>query len=216
MFTTDSSLLAERCTTTPSQDVDQPSDEEIVRRYQQQSQAAESQALLNELFQRHYRRVCAWCYCFTQDHEASLDLAQEALLSAFRNIYDFRGECKFSTWLYKIVRNQCFKEKKEQKHNYVQTSKALLEKRADVSADPYTRLEQRSRRKLGQQLLRESLTDTERCVMTLHFAQEMTLEEVSRRLHLVNASGARAFLVSAKRKLTRAGARPAASAGASV
>lgn len=125
-------------------------------------------------------------------------------MSAFRSIHAFRGECKFSTWLYKIARNHCFNERRRTSYDGVQTSEAVLGKVADRSADPYRRLEQSSRRELGQQLLRTSLTETEMRVMTLHFAEEMPLDAVSHLLHLQNASGARAFLVSAKRKLARA------------
>ena len=37
------------------------------------------------------------------------DLAQEAFLRAYKNIRSFRGEAKFSTWLYRIAYN-CFRE----------------------------------------------------------------------------------------------------------
>jgi RNA polymerase sigma factor (sigma-70 family) len=37
------------------------------------------------------------------------DLAQEAFLRAYKNIRSFRGEARFSTWLYRIAYN-CFRE----------------------------------------------------------------------------------------------------------
>ena len=37
------------------------------------------------------------------------DLAQETFLRAYKNIRSFRGEAKFSTWLYRIAYN-CFRE----------------------------------------------------------------------------------------------------------
>jgi RNA polymerase sigma-70 factor, ECF subfamily len=39
------------------------------------------------------------------DHDAASDAAQEALLSAWRNIGTFRGESRFSTWLHRIAVN---------------------------------------------------------------------------------------------------------------
>jgi RNA polymerase sigma-70 factor (ECF subfamily) len=39
------------------------------------------------------------------DHEAE-DVAQEALFKAFKNLSQFRGECKFSTWIIQITLNE--------------------------------------------------------------------------------------------------------------
>ena len=40
-------------------------------------------------------------------HEAQ-DLSQEAFLRAWRHLPAFRGDAKFSTWLYRIVTNLCY------------------------------------------------------------------------------------------------------------
>ena len=55
-----------------------------------------------------------------------------------------------------------------------------------------------------RQLLAESLDETERTVMTLHYGEEMPLDAITRTLKLANASGAKAYIVSARRKLNRA------------
>ena len=34
-----------------------------------------------------------------------MDVAQDTFLKAFRSLSSFRGDCRFSTWLYKICRN---------------------------------------------------------------------------------------------------------------
>src|ERR1700743_1912716 len=63
--------------------------------------------LMEELFKRHQARIIRWCYRFTRDREAALDLAQEILLRAFRKLDSYRRDLRFSTWLYVIARNQC-------------------------------------------------------------------------------------------------------------
>jgi RNA polymerase sigma-70 factor, ECF subfamily len=42
----------------------------------------------------------------TGDYEEACDVAQEAFLAAFRAIKKFRGEARFSSWLYGIALNQ--------------------------------------------------------------------------------------------------------------
>jgi DNA-directed RNA polymerase specialized sigma24 family protein len=53
-------------------------------------------------------------------------------------------------------------------------------------------------------LLAETLDETERRVMTLHYGEDLTLDAVTRLLGLTNASGAKAYIVSARRKLSGA------------
>jgi hypothetical protein len=50
----------------------------------------------------------------------------------------------------------------------------------------------------------ETLDQTEAQVMLLHYGQELPLNAVSKMLGLTNKSGAKAYIVSAKRKLNAA------------
>jgi hypothetical protein len=49
----------------------------------------------------------------------------------------------------------------------------------------------------------ETLTTMEKRVMALHYGHELTLDAITRACHLSNASGAKAYIVNAKRKLKR-------------
>ncbi|MBI4597098.1 MAG: sigma-70 family RNA polymerase sigma factor [Candidatus Omnitrophica bacterium] len=40
-------------------------------------------------------------------HEDAKDASQEAFVNAYRSLRRFRGNAKFSTWLYRIVVNEC-------------------------------------------------------------------------------------------------------------
>ena len=57
---------------------------------------------------------------------------------------------------------------------------------------------------LMRTLMEENLDEMEKKVVALHFAQEISLDAVTRLLELDNPSGARAYIVSAKRKLAAA------------
>src|SRR6266568_1272245 len=85
-------------------------DEELVARYQAQPGSPDADRYLDEVFQRYRGRVALWCLRLAGDREAAADLAQDVFLKAFRAIASFRGDAKFSTWLYSIARNHCFNE----------------------------------------------------------------------------------------------------------
>ncbi|MEI7639986.1 MAG: sigma-70 family RNA polymerase sigma factor [bacterium] len=46
-------------------------------------------------------------YSFLRSREDAEDAAQETFVNAYKNIKKFRGDSKFSTWLYRITVNVC-------------------------------------------------------------------------------------------------------------
>ena len=56
---------------------------------------------------------------------------------------------------------------------------------------------------LVQSLLDRALDETEKRVFTLHYGDDMPLDVITRLLDLKNRSGAKAFIVSARRKISR-------------
>jgi hypothetical protein len=60
-----------------------------------------------KLYERHNRRVYSLCLRMTQNGAEAEDLAQEAFIQLFRKIGSFRGESAFTTWLHRLVVNQC-------------------------------------------------------------------------------------------------------------
>jgi RNA polymerase sigma-70 factor (ECF subfamily) len=64
------------------------------------------------------------------------DLAQETFLRAYKHIRTFRGEAKFSTWLYRIAYN-CFREEARKRKEFVGIDEAQLEAEPDPqTVDP--------------------------------------------------------------------------------
>ena len=164
-----------------------------------------------ELFLRHQARITRWCYRFTRDRESASDLAQEILLRAFRNLDSYRGECRFSTWLYVIARNLCMSAIQKRSSEPVWVAKACSADFPDRSAvDVHTAVETEQSRRRSWRFILDTLDQTEARVMMLHYGQEMPLNAVSRKLGLTNKSGAKAYIVSARRKLTAAMRKPAA------
>ena len=60
-----------------------------------------------ELIQRHWRKcVDVACY-FLRNRDDAEDQAQNAVMRAFEHLNQYQGEAEFSTWLARIVANQC-------------------------------------------------------------------------------------------------------------
>lgn len=79
------------------------SDQELVVR----AQAGDTRAL-EELFRHHQPRAYLLARSLCHGHtEDAKETSQNALLQAYRHLGNFRGDSKFSTWLYRIVINEC-------------------------------------------------------------------------------------------------------------
>jgi RNA polymerase sigma-70 factor (ECF subfamily) len=180
---------------------EQLSTEELVARVLALAGSPEGDRCANELFQRHYSRVAYWCLRFSGDRESAADLAQEIFARAHRALKDFQGQSKFSTWLYTIARNHCLNAAKARSVRPIEVGEEAL---AELPGDDSSLTgERESAGRLAHQLLDEALDETEKRVFTLHYGDELTLAAITRLLGLNNVSGAKAYIVSAKRKLNR-------------
>jgi RNA polymerase sigma-70 factor, ECF subfamily len=64
------------------------------------------------LVRSHQRMIHALTYRMTGSLTDAEDLAQETFIQAFRQLPGFRGDSKFSSWLYRIGINLCLNWKK--------------------------------------------------------------------------------------------------------
>src|SRR4029434_8295502 len=77
-------------------------DEELVDR----SKTGDTESF-NQLVRRWERPIYALAYRTLGREEDARDVTQEAFLRAYRGLRSFRGDAKFSSWLYRITLNLC-------------------------------------------------------------------------------------------------------------
>ena len=181
------------------------SDEELISAYREGWGPQNREEAADELFRRHQTRLTRWCCRFTRDRESATDLAQDIFLRAYRNLDSYRGECKFSTWLYVIARNQCMTALQKRASEPTWVAKTYAAELADPAAsDVHADVELRESRRKSWTFIQRTLGRTEARVMMLHYGQELSLSTVTQMLGLTNKSGAKAYIVSARRKLNAA------------
>jgi RNA polymerase sigma-70 factor (ECF subfamily) len=188
--------------------MDRLSDEELINQFRASTGPPQNNPQLNELFRRYHEKVGWWCWKHTGNKEQAADLAQDVFIRVFQKLDSFQGNSRFSTWLYTVVRNHCLNEIKSRAsqpriHQPVDDFDPF-EFAADPSANPLQQLQREADAAMARRLMQETLEETERTVMYLHYAQELPLDAVTRMLGLSNTSGAKAYIVSARRKLQKA------------
>ena len=129
------------------------------------------------LVQRHQRRVFNLSLRMLQDYEDADEITQEVFLAAWQGLPAFRGEARFSTWLYRIAYHCCLRQLERRKreraqHSVIQAEQFLEEKQAKDL------LELRDQQAIVREQM-EKLPTKYRVVLILRHLQEMTYEEMA-------------------------------------
>src|SRR5579875_1644070 len=134
------------------------------------------------LVQLHQRRVFNLVYRMLQDYEEASEVTQEAFFAAWQGLPSFRGDARFSTWLYRIAYNCCLKQLEQRKRDRA-LQVALQGDHINTESHDDAEQEMRERQALVREHL-SMLPAKYRIVLVLRHLQEMTYEEMAEILTL--------------------------------
>jgi RNA polymerase sigma-70 factor (ECF subfamily) len=177
-------------------------DHDLVRIYQRDPEGVAGRAAAGDLLARYRRRVLVWCWRLMGDRETALDLAQDVLLSAYQNLGTYREQSRFGAWIFMIARNRCLSELRRRKVPLA--SEGVLALVRDHGPRPDEVLERKHLGEHLEELVRTTLDQQERDALWLRCYEGLPVETITRRLGIREASGARAVLQRARRKLRAA------------
>ena len=86
-----------------TEDVRKRTDEELIREYL----ATRNQQLFAVLVRRHQDPVYGMCARILGSQSLADEVAQDVFVAVYKNLDRFRGDAKFTTWLYRVVVNHC-------------------------------------------------------------------------------------------------------------
>jgi RNA polymerase sigma-70 factor (ECF subfamily) len=123
---------------------------------------------------RYQRDIYRLCYRYVNNHEDANDLVQEVFLRAWRAIGRFRGQSRFSTWLYRIAVNACL--------NFRAARRVPMRELPDTLADPGLPAPDRVLREEKARRVRKAvgrLPEKQRATLILKVYHELTHQEVA-------------------------------------
>jgi len=141
----------------------------------QATQAGKTEAF-SELVRRHERKVYQLSHQFMRNPAVAEDMAQEAFLKAFRLLRGYRGDCRFSTWLYRVTCSVCLTELKRQgRRREVPLEVTYLErKQAPDHDDP----EKRDLRSLVRRCVGE-LSERYGTIIALYYLEGASYDDIA-------------------------------------
>jgi RNA polymerase sigma-70 factor (ECF subfamily) len=178
---------------------------ELIREAQQGSRAA-----FDALVRQYDSQVLRLALHLTGSEHDAEDIHQEAFLKAYRYLGNFRFECSFYTWIYRIVTNLCLdhlrrrKSRREDQSVLLDSAGEEIDLLSNVSddrpgANPARELE---RKLMGQKIKTalDTLTPRERMVFELKHYQGLKLRTIGDMLNTTEET-AKNTLFRATRKL---------------
>ena len=154
------------------------SDEELVTR----SIGGDPESF-NQLVLRWERPIYALAYRVIGREEDARDVCQETFLRAFRALNGFRGQAKFSSWLYRIALNLCRDwVRRERRTPLVQASEELDALEMATVQEPAPSIEDLvARRELTRVVERAMarLPEEQRTAIILKEYHELTFQEIA-------------------------------------
>jgi len=154
-------------------------DEELVAR----SVAGDTDSF-NQLILRWERPIYALAYRQIGREDEARDVCQEAFLRAFRALPGFKGQAKFSSWLYRITLNLCRDWMRRQRRApFVQVPEGVdVSDLAAAAAGPSESIEDVIGRKdLGRHVAKamQTLPDEQRSTILLKEYHGLTFQEIA-------------------------------------
>ncbi len=132
--------------------------------------------------------------------EDAEELVQDTFLKAFRGLSGYKGDCRFSTWLYRIAYNVALSFVRKRKHEFLYIEENMINNVPDEAADAVLGMSDNEERIAELIQAIDRLTPEEKALITLYYYEEKSLEEVAEILGLT-LSNAKVRLHRTRKKL---------------
>ncbi len=114
----------------------------------------------------------------TKNREEAEEVSQDSFIKAFKSLKSFKGDAKFSTWLYKIAYNNCMDRVKKNARRYnTDTIDEVVENKIQATENTMQTIERKERAELMNECLQE-LPEDERSIVWLFYYKELSLNEI--------------------------------------
>lgn len=136
-------------------------------------------AAFNVLIDEHKAMAFTLALKLMKNREDAEEVAQDAFLKAYKNIHQFEGNAKFSTWLYTIVYNTALTRLRKKK---IQTTDLDFHQEENLASysesdKEWHRLQKSERSGYIKEAL-ELLSSEDQVVITLFYLSENSLQEI--------------------------------------
>jgi len=119
-------------------------------------------------------------------NEDAEELTQDSFLKAFKKLDTFKGDCSFSTWLFRIAYNTAISATRKRKMEFPMVDEAMMESVPDEAIETFF---DQDENEIKLQKLEEAIAKLnveEKTLITLFYTEDKSVAELSRVLDLTS------------------------------
>ena len=155
----------------------------------------------NILVDRYKDLVFSLALKMVKTREEAEEVAQDTFIKVFKSLGQFKGDSKFSTWIYKVTYNTCLDRLKKQKREQQVVSIDEFNTNQIKSIDnALNKMENEEREKAIQDCI-QLLPADDAFLLTLFYFEEQSLEEIAKVIGLTS-NNVKVKLFRCRKKLT--------------
>ncbi|MEX1383507.1 RNA polymerase sigma factor [Lutibacter sp.] len=152
------------------------------------------------LVEKYKQMVFTLSIRIVKNKEEAEEISQDVFVKAYTNLKNFKGESKFSTWIYKIGYYASLDTIKRNKRQLnPENIDEIYEGDIGVLQDALSYLEERERKNIIKKSLLK-LNEDEQVILTLYYFEELPLKEISEVVNL-SSDNVKVKLFRARKKL---------------
>jgi RNA polymerase sigma-70 factor (ECF subfamily) len=130
------------------------------------------------LVDNYKNMVYSLAYKMTRSKEEAEEVSQDTFIKAYKNLKNFKGDAKFSTWLYRIAYHTTLDNVKKNKkqHNNVAINELNYNQITSLET-VLDSIERKERAKIMDRCL-SKLPEDERAIILMFYYDELSLKEI--------------------------------------
>ena len=115
-----------------------------------------------------------------KDRQEAEEVSQDSFLKVYKSLDRYKGESKFSTWIYKVAFNTCLDRIKKNKRLQALANISEIDKQETTPLiNGLDLIEEKERKQLIQDCMQE-LEAEDGFLLTLYYFEEQSLEEIAK------------------------------------
>ncbi len=131
------------------------------------------------LVEKHKAMVFTICFKIVRKAEVAEELAQDTFLKAYDKLDKFRGDAKFSTWLYRIAYNAAISMTRKRRLEVLALDDFVISNYSeDDAVENLDVIEAEEQQKMLQKAM-EHLSDDDYLIINLFYLKELAVNDIS-------------------------------------